>query len=138
MVFFCETRGKIYRYIEISTFGLINYIIIVSRADCLMESYQIVDRTEKKMKELKMTIDYEVCRQTVLLLNFLFILMFFIVAFLYWISVEKFETFVWEIFLTIIPICLMTTSVYNSQCLGALLRTRFEEITKIIEDQLCI
>lgn len=133
-----EKKEKIHRYVEISTFGLINYITLTFRANSFMQAYNLCDKTERKMKQLGVRIDFRICRGTILMLYVISFAAYSSMFVIFAISDKKLEIFLWETLVMGIPISLMTIPMFNSLCIGSLLYARFSEFNKLIKDQLCV
>lgn len=135
---YTATPESVLIYAEISTFGLINYLTMIYRADSFMEAYRQCDRMEKFMTQIGVPLDFAICRWTILILYIIVFSAYSSLFILFSISDKSFNIFVWEIFIMGIPVNLMTVPMFNLLSLGSLLYSRFKALNKLIEDQLCI
>lgn len=138
MVCIFENSEKVHRYIEISTFGLINYLTLTYRAVPFMDTYKLCSSTEEKMKQLGMETDFTICRWTISILYVMSFGGYSSVLVIFFVTDLKLEAFAWEMIIRGIPAVLMTSPMYNFMSIGSLLYTRFKELNKLIEDQLCV
>lgn len=133
-----EKQEKVRRHIEMSVFGLINYVSLVVRSDTFIDAYRLCEKTERKMKQIGMIISYTICRWTIFFLYGLTFSSFGSMFIIFLINNENLELLSWEMLVMGIPICLMTSPMYNFVSFGALLYSRFNELNKLIEHQLCV
>lgn len=123
---------------EIAAFGLINYITLVYRSDSFMSAYRLCYKTDQKMMQLGMELDFKVCRWTIFVLYVLSFSSYGSAFVLFFISEQNHEMYLWEILVKGMPAVIMTLPMYNFMSFGSLIYTRFQELNKLVEDQLCV
>lgn len=138
VVFLFENKEKKYRYMEIAAFGLINYITLIYRAESFMEAYKLCYKTDQKLTQLGIELDFRVCRWTIFVLYVLSVGSYSSALVLFFISDQNHEMYLWEIFAKGIPAVIMTGPMYNFMSFGSLICKRFQELNKLIKDQLCV